>query len=139
MTDSSESRRKRLRQNQTNMHSTSEDQVPKLIGGLAVALGIALAFATLVFMLSGTNLLLLPSPIGIGGLALIFVFTGIGVCQHLRIAAVILSVAFIGFAFAQVMAAFAAEVMTRTIEHALFALWLCLEPSILWRHRNELK
>jgi hypothetical protein len=118
---------------------TSHDPELKIVGGMAVALGIVLALATLIFEVSGTNVLLSPSPMTVGALAFIFIFTGIGVCESLRAAAIILSVAFLGLAFAQTVAAFSALVPTRAIEHALFAVWLWIEPSVLWHHRNELK
>jgi hypothetical protein len=110
-----------------------------MVGGMAMTLGFALALATLVYTVSGKHLLISPSPTTVGALAFIFVFTGLGVCQRMRIAAIILTFAFLGFAFAQTVAAFSALVFSRAIEHALFAVWLWIEPSILWHHRNELK
>jgi len=116
-----------------------QSQVLETLGGLSAIFGLGLGMVCMVFQVGAGELYLAPSQEGIIALALYFVFVGIGVCCHMRLAALLWVPGLLWVAGTQIYAACLLQSWSRATQHALFALFLAWPLLLLWRHRKELR
>jgi len=116
-----------------------KSQVLEALGGLSVVFGLGLGISCFIPQVGNVELYLAPSREGVMALGLYFMFVGIGVCCHMRLAAILLVPGLLWVAGTQIYAAYMVQPWSCAFQHVLLALFPGWPLLLLWRHRKELR